>query len=33
MADVPSLYRIIYQVNDLDAAATFYARLLDLPGR
>jgi hypothetical protein len=33
MAKAPALFRLILQVNDLDKAAEFYARLLDDPGR
>ena len=33
MAKTPMLFRIILQVDDLDRAADFYARLLDDPGR
>src|SRR5262245_50784718 len=33
MADVPSLYRVIVQVSDLDKAAEFYDKLLGIDGR
>lgn len=33
MSNAPTLFRIILQVDDLDAAATFYAKLLNDPGR
>jgi hypothetical protein len=33
MANAPTLFRIILQVDDLDAAAAFYAKLLNDPGR
>ena len=33
MANAPSLFRLILQVNDLDKASEFYATLLDDPGR
>lgn len=32
-ADVPQFFRLNVEVGSLDAAATFYERLLDLPGR
>jgi catechol-2,3-dioxygenase len=33
MADVPSLFRVILQVSDLDKAAVFYDKLLGITGR
>lgn len=33
MADVPSLFRVVLQVSDLDKAADFYSKLLDAKGR
>jgi predicted enzyme related to lactoylglutathione lyase len=33
MADVPSLFRVILQVSDLDEATVFYSKLLDTKGR
>jgi len=33
MADVPTLFRVVLQVSDLDKAAEFYSKLLDLEGR
>jgi catechol 2,3-dioxygenase-like lactoylglutathione lyase family enzyme len=33
MADTPRLFRVVLEVADLDAAATFYARLLGTDGR
>lgn len=33
MATAPALFRLILQVDDLDKAAEFYAKLLDDPGR
>ena len=33
MSDVPSLFRTILHVSDMDQAASFYAKLLDMPGR
>jgi predicted enzyme related to lactoylglutathione lyase len=33
MADAPKLFRVILQVDDLDKAADFYAKLLDDAGR
>jgi predicted enzyme related to lactoylglutathione lyase len=33
MTEVPSLYRVILQVSDLDKAAAFYTKLLGTPGR
>jgi hypothetical protein len=33
MAKAPALFRLILQVNDLDRASEFYARLLEDPGR
>ena len=33
MAPAPALFRLILQVDDLDKASDFYARLLDDPGR
>jgi len=33
MADIPSIFRIVLQVSDLDRAAAFYAELLGIPGR
>ncbi len=33
MSDVPSLFRTILHVSDMDQAAAFYAKLLDTPGR
>ena len=32
MTDTPKIFRITLEVADLDAAATFYAALLDMPG-
>jgi predicted enzyme related to lactoylglutathione lyase len=33
MSDVPSVFRLILQVSDLDRAADFYSKLLDTTGR
>jgi predicted enzyme related to lactoylglutathione lyase len=33
MANAPALFRLILQVDDLDKASDFYAKLLDDPGR
>ena len=33
MADIPSIYRLILQVSDLERAAGFYAKLLGTEGR
>jgi catechol 2,3-dioxygenase-like lactoylglutathione lyase family enzyme len=33
MAKAPALFRLILQVDDLDKASAFYAKLLDDPGR
>ena len=33
MADVPNLYRVALEVSDLNAAVTFYSRLLGIEGR
>ena len=33
MANAPALFRLILQVDDLDKASEFYAKLLDDPGR
>ena len=33
MANAPNLFRLVVQVDDLDKASDFYARLLDNPGR
>ena len=33
MSDVPTLYRIILQVSDLDRASEFYTALLGIEGR
>ena len=33
MSDIPSLYRIILQVSDLDQASEFYTTLLGIEGR
>ena len=33
MAKAPALFRIVLQVDDLDKASEFYAKLLDDPGR
>lgn len=33
MSDVPSLFRTILHVSDMDQAAAFYAKLLDTTGR
>ncbi|HET6201902.1 MAG TPA: VOC family protein [Planctomycetota bacterium] len=33
MADVPSLFRVVLQVSDLDKAAEFYSKLLGVKGR
>jgi predicted enzyme related to lactoylglutathione lyase len=33
MANAPTLFRLILQVDDLDKASDFYAKLLDDPGR
>ena len=33
MAQAPALFRLILQVDDLDRASEFYAKLLDDPGR
>jgi len=33
MADVPSLFRLNIEVGDLDAAVTFYTKLLGINGR
>ncbi len=33
MADVPSLYRVVLQVSDLEQAAVFYSKLLGVKGR
>ncbi|SRR6266498_4618202 len=33
MANAPALFRLILQVDDLDKASGFYAKLLDDPGR
>jgi len=32
MSDVPSLFRTILHVSNIDQAAAFYAKLLDIPG-
>jgi extradiol dioxygenase family protein len=32
MAKAPALFRLILQVDDLDKASAFYAKLLDDPG-
>jgi hypothetical protein len=33
MTNAPALFRLILQVDDLDRASEFYAKLLDDPGR
>ncbi len=33
MANAPALFRLVLQVDDLDRASDFYAKLLDDPGR
>lgn len=33
MADVPSLFRVVLQVSDMDKAAAFYEKLLGAAGR
>ncbi len=33
MSNAPALFRLILQVDDLDKASDFYAKLLDDPGR
>lgn len=33
MADVPSLFRVMLEVSDLNAAVTFYSKLLGIEGR
>ena len=33
MSDVPAIFRIMVEVDDLDRAAAFYSELLNMPGR